>query len=39
MDCNFACPYCFETKEKGIMDEQLIKHLVKWIGELLKIFP
>jgi uncharacterized protein len=31
MDCNFSCPYCFETKEKGIMSNQLIKNLIDWI--------
>lgn len=32
MDCNFHCPYCFETKEKGIMDEKTIDNIIDFIN-------
>lgn len=33
MDCNFNCPYCFETKEKGVMSEKTINNIVKYISD------
>lgn len=32
MDCNFYCPYCFETKEKGVMSETIIDNIIEFIG-------
>ena len=31
LDCNFSCPYCFETKEKGKMEENTIKNIIEFI--------
>ena len=31
MDCNFSCPYCFETKEKGKMDENTIENIIEFV--------
>jgi len=31
LDCNFSCPYCFETKEKGAMSNKTISKLVNFI--------
>ena len=31
MDCNFSCPYCFETKEKGKMDDATIKNIIEFV--------
>jgi uncharacterized protein len=32
MDCNFYCPYCFETKEKGMMSENTINNIITFIN-------
>ena len=31
MECNFSCPYCFETKENGKMDENTIDNIVNFV--------
>jgi len=31
MDCNLSCPYCFETKEKGKMDDTTIENIIEFI--------
>ncbi|MFV0501305.1 MAG: radical SAM protein [Bacteroidales bacterium] len=31
MDCNFHCSYCFETKEKGEMDEKTLNNIINLI--------
>lgn len=31
MNCNFNCPYCFETKESGIMSNETIKNIVNLV--------
>jgi uncharacterized protein len=37
MDCNFSCPYCFETKEKGIMPDHTVKNVINFIANSLRI--
>lgn len=31
MDCNMACPYCYENKTKKIMDENTKNQLIKYV--------
>ncbi|MCL2073019.1 MAG: SPASM domain-containing protein [Marinilabiliaceae bacterium] len=31
LECNFSCPYCFETKEKGKMDESTIDNIIRFV--------
>ena len=36
MECNFACPYCFEERQKGRMDENVKKGVLDYVEALLK---
>lgn len=36
LDCNFACPYCYETRKKGAMTEKVQDDLISFIRQKLK---
>lgn len=36
LECNFCCPYCFEKRCNGYMDENVQSKLVKYIEALLE---
>ena len=33
MDCNFACPYCYENRRKGVMSDEVQKGVLDYIRE------
>lgn len=35
LECNFACPYCFETRESGYMERGVQKALISFINKLI----
>ncbi len=36
LDCNFACPYCYETRQAVQMDEETGVQLLQFIGDRLE---
>lgn len=36
LDCNFACPYCYENRKKGIMSEQIQESILEYIKEAVE---
>ncbi len=36
LDCNFACPYCYENRQKGHMGEDVQKGILKFIEDSIK---
>ncbi|MBQ4052074.1 MAG: SPASM domain-containing protein [Clostridia bacterium] len=36
LDCNFDCPYCYEQRKPGRMDEDTQRHLIVFVEALLK---
>lgn len=36
IDCNFACPYCYETPKKGFMDKTVQEAILKMIKDSAK---
>jgi len=39
MDCNMACPYCFEDKNKTVMSRETQDKLVGFIRTHLEVYP
>ncbi len=35
LECNFACPYCYETEEHGVMNESTQEQIIFFIKNLL----
>ncbi len=37
LDCNFACPYCYENRLPGIMDEKTADQVIDFIEDRMKL--
>lgn len=37
LDCNFSCPYCFETKRHHFMDDSVKKHIIDFYTEQINL--
>ncbi len=37
LDCNFACKYCYESRDTGYMSEELQKGLISWINKISRM--
>ncbi len=35
LNCNFACPYCFQQRVNGIMDREIRQGIVKYVGKMM----
>lgn len=36
LECNFACKYCFESREKGFMSENVKRGLINWVDKIAR---
>ncbi|GET35361.1 radical SAM/SPASM domain-containing protein [Microseira wollei] len=38
MNCNFACPYCYEDHQKSAMSDEVEERLVTWLEKMIPRF-
>ncbi len=37
LDCNFVCPYCYENRLSGVMDEETTEQLIAFVDNRMKL--
>lgn len=35
LECNFACPYCFESRQTGVMSGETQAHVLDYVKDIL----